>query len=67
MTPFNFHAGKLPLLISIPHAGTDVPDVIRDRMNRVGRDLPDTDWYVDQLYEFAIRLGASVIKANYSR
>jgi N-formylglutamate amidohydrolase len=67
MTPFSFHAGKLPLLISIPHAGTEVPDVIRDRMSRVGRDLPDTDWYVDQLYEFAIRMGASVIKANYSR
>lgn len=67
MTPFSFHAGTLPLLVSIPHAGTEVPEVIRDRMTSAGRDLPDTDWYVDQLYEFAMGMGASVIKARYSR
>lgn len=67
MTPYDFHRGTLPLLISIPHAGTAVPDSIRDRLTPIGRELPDTDWYVDQLYAFAQRMGASVIKANYSR
>jgi N-formylglutamate deformylase len=29
--------------------------------------MPDTDWHVDKLYDFARGLGASIIKANYSR
>lgn len=64
---YDFHAGSLPLLVSIPHAGVEVPAAIRDRYTAVGRELPDTDWYVDRLYEFARGLGACIIKANYSR
>lgn len=64
---FTFHAGSLPLLISIPHAGVEVPADIQRRFTAAGRDLPDTDWYVDQLYEFAKDMGASIIKANLSR
>ena len=64
---YSFHRGTLPLLISIPHAGVEVPTSIQERFTAAGRDLPDTDWYVDQLYEFARDLGASIIKANYSR
>jgi N-formylglutamate deformylase len=67
VTPYSFHRGPLPLLVSIPHAGVDVPPSIRERFTAAGRDLPDTDWYVDQLYDFARELGASIIKANYSR
>jgi N-formylglutamate deformylase len=67
MSVYSFERGTLPLLVSIPHAGTDVPKIIGDCMTTVGRELPDTDWYVDQLYAFANRMGASVIKANYSR
>lgn len=64
---YAFHAGTLPLLVSIPHAGVEVPGSIRARFTAAGRDLPDTDWYVDRLYGFARELGASIIKANYSR
>ena len=39
----------------------------RRRFTVAGRQLSDTDWYVDQLYGFAADMGASVIKANYSR
>jgi len=67
MSAFSFHAGTTPLLISIPHAGTDVPADIEKRFTPVGRELTDTDWYVDSLYAFARDLGASVLKANYSR
>ncbi|HEY4369866.1 MAG TPA: N-formylglutamate deformylase [Steroidobacteraceae bacterium] len=67
MPPFHFHPGTTPLLISIPHAGTAVPDDIAERFTPVGRALPDTDWYVHHLYDFARRLGASVLTANYSR
>jgi N-formylglutamate deformylase len=64
---YDFHAGPLPLLISIPHSGTEVPAAIAERLTLAARTLPDTDWYVDKLYEFARELGASIIKANYSR
>lgn len=64
---YDFHAGPLPLLISIPHSGTEVPAAIAERLTVAARTLPDTDWYVDKLYDFARELGASIIKANYSR
>ncbi|HEY5808126.1 MAG TPA: N-formylglutamate deformylase [Povalibacter sp.] len=67
MQPYVFHRGSLPLLISVPHAGTDVPDEVARTFTDAGRELPDTDWYVDQLYSFAEALGASTIKATWSR
>ncbi len=59
--------GQSPLLISIPHAGLELPDSIRQRLSPAARTLPDTDWYVDRLYGFAHDLGATVIAANCSR
>ncbi|MCH8686033.1 N-formylglutamate deformylase [Pedomonas mirosovicensis] len=68
MTPvFDFAQGTLPLLISIPHAGTELPDALRQRLSPPARAVPDTDWHVEKLYAFAAAMGASVLKANYSR
>ena len=68
MSPiYTFHPGTLPLLISIPHAGTEVPREILRRFTSSAQMLPDTDWHVDELYAFARALGASVLVANYSR
>ena len=64
---FDLHRGSSPLLISVPHDGREVPDGIRARMTDVGRKLPDTDWHVAKLYDFASELGASTLVANYSR
>jgi len=64
---FEFHEGTLPLLISIPHAGTEVPEEIARRLSDTARAVPDTDWHVEKLYAFAATMGASVLKANYSR
>ncbi len=64
---FNFDAGSSPLLISVPHDGREVPEDIAARMTASGRELPDTDWHVAQLYAFARDLGASMISARYSR
>lgn len=64
---YTLHRGSRPLLISIPHAGTEVPAELAARFSSAGRRLPDTDWHVDQLYGFARELGASVLCANYSR
>lgn len=67
MEIYDFHAGSLPLLISIPHAGREVPHSIAYHLTPAARGLPDTDWHVEKLYAFARDLGACVIKANYSR
>ena len=60
-------SGSTPLLISIPHAGTHVPEDIADGMTDAGRAVPDTDWHVDRLYAFATELGAGILKADISR
>jgi N-formylglutamate amidohydrolase len=64
---FEYHAGESPLLISIPHDGRVLPPAIAERMTACGREIPDTDWHVVRLYEFAQNLGFGVIAANYSR
>lgn len=64
---FSFTSGATPLLISIPHDGRELIPGQAERMTATGRALPDTDWHVRKLYEFATEMGASVIAANYSR
>lgn len=59
--------GRSALVLSIPHSGRRVPGPIAARMTPRARELPDTDWRVDELYDFAADLGATVVRANYSR
>jgi N-formylglutamate deformylase len=60
-------AGETPLLISIPHMGTFVPPDIKRRMTEEARRLPDTDWHVDKLYDFAREMGVGILTATHSR
>ena len=64
---YDYRAGERPLLVSVPHDGRNVPAAIRERMTDAGRSIPDTDWHVEQLYDFASDIGAHVIVARYSR
>lgn len=64
---FELHRGDAPLLVSIPHDGTRVPDAIAERLTPDARRVPDTDWHVARLYAFARELGASVLVPTYSR
>ncbi len=65
--PFSFQTGSLPLLISIPHAGTQLTPAVEAGLTDDARPLPDTDWHIPQLYDFARAMGASVLVGNYSR
>lgn len=61
-------AAPVPLLVSIPHTGTDVPAELVGRFVSPGaRGLPDTDWHLHELYAFAPELGATVLHARASR
>ncbi|MET3180365.1 UNVERIFIED_ORG: N-formylglutamate deformylase [Variovorax guangxiensis] len=65
--PFRFRQGTRPLLISMPHVGTHVPPALAARLTEEARHVPDTDWHLERLYDFADELGASVLVATHSR
>ncbi|MYD45323.1 MAG: N-formylglutamate deformylase [Gammaproteobacteria bacterium] len=64
---YDFVEGSTPLLVSVPHDGRELASGMKERMTTIGLALPDTDWHVRRLYQFAPSLGVSVISANYSR
>jgi N-formylglutamate deformylase len=67
MAPFRFRAGRAPLLVSMPHTGTYVPEPLLACMTDEAKRLPDTDWHLERLYDFLDELGASVLVATHSR
>lgn len=64
---FDLHRGSAPLLISLPHDGSEIPPELAARMTVQARRAPDTDWHVSRLYAFARELGASILVPRYSR
>jgi N-formylglutamate deformylase len=64
---YRLSTGTLPLLISMPHVGTRLPDELVAQMNPGAALRQDTDWHLERLYAFAVALGASVLEARVSR
>lgn len=64
---FQLHRGRLPLLVSVPHDGTELPDAITQRLTPAAQRLPDTDWHIARLYAFVRDMGASLLIPRYSR
>ncbi len=67
MEPYRYFPGTIPLIVSVPHSGTYVPDAILDRFTPEAKPLPDTDWHVDRLYAFVRDMGAHMLVATHSR
>ena len=59
--------GGAPLIVSIPHAGTEVPPHLEGRFVSPWLATRDADWWVDRLYAFAEGLDATVIATALSR
>jgi formiminoglutamase len=59
--------GAGPLIVSIPHAGTDLPPHLEGRFVSPWLATRDADWWVDRLYAFAEGLDATVIATALSR
>ncbi|HPF25115.1 MAG TPA: N-formylglutamate deformylase [Steroidobacteraceae bacterium] len=59
--------GEAPLLVSVPHAGTEIPANLEAQFVSPWLARKDTDWYVRELYEFAASLGATIVSTAISR
>ncbi len=64
---FTLQRGNAPLLVSMPHTGTDIPPELRGDYTERALGVEDTDWHLQRLYDFLPALGASVITPHYSR
>jgi len=64
---FVFTPGTAPLLVSFPHAGTEIPPEIAARMTPEALQRADVDWHLPQLYAFVHAMGASTIAARFAR
>jgi len=64
---FRFKAGRLPMLVSMPHAGTDIPDEVAASLAPCAAARADTDWHLPELYGFLEEMGISTISARWSR
>lgn len=56
-----------PLIVSLPHTGTEIPAPFADDLASPWLALKDTDWWIEQLYDVAPSLGATVIRTAISR
>lgn len=71
MDPFYLReaaAPVVPIILSIPHCGTEFPDELNGhyQTDQISK-LDDTDWNLQDLYDFAPELGITTIYAKYSR
>jgi len=64
---FALERGSTPLLLSLPHIGTAIPDDLVPAFVPRALALEDTDWHLDRVYGFARELGASVLVPRFSR
>lgn len=64
---FHLQRGETPLLLNFPHVGTEIPPEIAARMTTTALAVPDTDWHVHKLYDFASTLGVGTLIATHSR
>jgi N-formylglutamate amidohydrolase len=59
---------ELPIVASLPHSGTYVPLEISATWHAGhARRLPNTDWFLPELYAFLPSLGVTMLEATHSR
>jgi len=64
---YSLHRGTTPLVLSLPHVGTEIPDSLKPLYVDRALAVEDTDWHLERLYDFATMLGASVVVPKFSR
>lgn len=66
-TTFSLQRGTSPLVLSLPHVGIEIPNALKHLYVERALAVEDTDWHLEELYDFAIAMGASVIVPEFSR
>ncbi len=68
---FTLQTGTAPVLVSMPHIGTDIPQELQSSYVPRALGVEDTDWHLAQLYDFLpsmdMGMGASVLQPKISR
>lgn len=66
MTPVEVTQGDGPVVLGLPHTGTWMPQDALARLNPRGRELADTDWHIERLYD-GLLPGATTVRATFHR
>jgi len=61
------HRGDVPLIVSFPHTGTELPDALAAQFVSPWLARRDADWWVQELYAFAQQMGATTVRTAVSR
>jgi N-formylglutamate deformylase len=67
MSWLHVHRGDAPLIVSMPHTGTEIPHEIESHLVSPWLARKDADWWIDRLYDFSADLGATVVRTSISR
>ncbi|NNM57704.1 N-formylglutamate deformylase [Acidocella sp.] len=67
MSIVSIRQGSAPLILSIPHAGTEIPESMLPSLVSPWLARKDADWWLPELYAFAESLDATVIRTRISR
>lgn len=59
--------GQSRLILSIPHAGTDLPTDCAPLFVSPWQARADADWWLEKLYDFAEELDATILRTTVSR
>ncbi|WP_434054222.1 MAG: N-formylglutamate amidohydrolase [Roseibium sp.] len=59
--------GQSPLILCLPHSGTDIPKPVSARFNATGRLQADLSWRLERLFSFSADLGLTVLRSSISR
>lgn len=59
--------GQSPLVLCLPHSGTDVPKAVYNRLNATGKLQADLAWRLERVFDFHKELDATVLRSNVSR
>ena len=66
MIPVEVLQGEGPVVLGLPHTGTWLPEGVLDGLNARGRELADTDWHIERLYD-GLLAGVTTVRATFHR
>jgi len=63
----DIHRGEGPVIIAMPHTGSEIPAELAAAFVSPWLARKDTDWWIEQVYGFARDLGVTMVRTRISR